>query len=110
MYPHERSLVEELKDKPFALIGVNSDRDMDKLKERIAEENITWRSFWCGEKGTRGPIPTAWNVRGWPTVYIIDHKGVIRWKGHGGPGMDETLHKYVAIAEAEQGGSAGGEK
>ena len=25
MYPHERSLVIEMKDKPFALIGVNSD-------------------------------------------------------------------------------------
>jgi hypothetical protein len=27
MIPHERSLVERLKDKPFALLGVNSDVD-----------------------------------------------------------------------------------
>jgi hypothetical protein len=25
-------------------------------------------------KGTQGPIPTQWNVRGWPTLYVIDHK------------------------------------
>ena len=25
MYPHERSLVERLKDKPFVLLGINSD-------------------------------------------------------------------------------------
>ena len=25
MYPHERSLVKTLEDKPFALLGVNSD-------------------------------------------------------------------------------------
>ena len=34
MYPHERSLVKKLKDQPFALIGVNSDRDLEKLKPR----------------------------------------------------------------------------
>ena len=33
MYPHERSLVERLKDKPFALIGVNSDTDKDEAEE-----------------------------------------------------------------------------
>jgi hypothetical protein len=27
-----------------------------------------------------GPIATAWNVRGWPTLYILDHNGVIRYK------------------------------
>ncbi len=80
MYPHERSLVERLKDKPFAIIGVNSDIDKKKLKERMEKEKITWRSFWCGEEGTSGPIPTAWNVRGWPTLYVIDAKGVIRAK------------------------------
>ena len=36
MYPHERSLVERMKDKPFALIGVNS--DVDKKKLRIGDE------------------------------------------------------------------------
>ncbi len=29
---------------------------------------------------TSGPIATAWNVRGWPTVYVIDEKGVIQGK------------------------------
>ena len=38
MYPHERSLVEEYKDRPFALIGVNSDRDREKLKEVLEEK------------------------------------------------------------------------
>jgi hypothetical protein len=27
MYPHERSLVKRLADEPFAIIGVNSDKD-----------------------------------------------------------------------------------
>ena len=62
MYPHERSLVKRLANKPFALIGVNSDGDRAKLKTVIQKENITWRSFWDGG-GTGGPIATAWNVQ-----------------------------------------------
>ena len=54
MYPHERSLVKRLAGKPFALVGVNSDTDRDKLKETLKEEQITWRSFWNGGS-TSGP-------------------------------------------------------
>lgn len=102
MYPHERSLVKKLADKPFALIGVNSDTDLTKLKAVLEKEQITWRSFWNGPKGTGGPISEAWNVQGWPTLYLIDHKGVIRHKWLGSPGdkvMDEAIDKLIAEAE-----------
>ena len=58
MYPHERSLVKKLANKPFAIIGVNSDPDRELLKSRIKDEDITWRSFWCGPGGGWGRIPT----------------------------------------------------
>ena len=99
MYPHERSLVEKMKGKPFAILGVNSDKDKDKLKARIAEEKITWRSFWNGPQGTQGPISKDWNVSGWPTVYVIDHLGEIRHKSHGSPELDKILEECVAAAE-----------
>jgi hypothetical protein len=98
MYPHERSLVEQWQDEPFAIVGVNSDEDLGKLRPRLAEERITWRSFWNGPAGTDGPIAKAWHVRGWPTVYVIDHEGVIRHKGHGKAPMDEVLKECVARA------------
>ena len=102
MYPHERSLVKKLADKPFALIGVNSDTNLEALKKTLEEEQITWRSFWNGPKGTGGPISTDWGVRGWPTLYLLDHKGVIRHKWVGSPGdkvLDEAIDKLVAEAE-----------
>ena len=103
MYPHERSLVKKLADKPFALLGVNSDKDLKALKPVLQEQEITWRSFWNGEKGTGGPISEEWNVHGWPTLYVIDHKGVIRHKHVGSPG-DEVLDKEIEklVAEAEK--------
>ena len=95
MYPHERSLVKRLANKPFALIGVNSDKDLAKLRPRLKEENISWRSFWNGPQGTSGPISAKWGVRGWPTIYILDHKGVIRFKGPRGEKMDEAVDQLL---------------
>src|SRR5438874_598472 len=101
MYPHERSLVKKMEGKPFALVGVNSDPDLEKLKDVLEKEQITWRSFWNGKQGTQGPISTEWNVHGWPTLYIIDHKGVVRHKHLGNPGnekLDAEIEKLVAPA------------
>lgn len=83
MIPYERSLVKRLEGKPFALIGVNTDTNRDKLKERIAQSNVTWRSFFDPD-GAR--IASTWGVFGFPSVFIIDHKGVIRF----GPELTEA--------------------
>jgi hypothetical protein len=102
MYPHERSLVKRLEGKPFVIVGVNSDKDRDKLKETLKEEKITWRSFWNGEQGTGGPISADWNVHGWPTLYVIDADGVIRHKHVGSPGdkkLDAEIDALVKKAE-----------
>ena len=96
MYPHERSLVEKYKDQPFAIVGINSDSDREALKPVLEKENITWRSFWNGEKGTSGPISKAWNVKGWPTIYVLDHEGVIRFKGVRGEAMDKAVDFLLA--------------
>ena len=100
MFPHERSLVKKMEGKPFALVGVNSDSKKDDLKKVLEKEHITWRSFWNG--GTQGPISTAWNIRGWPTLYILDSKGTIRHKHLGPPGdavLDKEIEKLVQEAE-----------
>jgi len=94
MYPHERSLVQRLAGKPFALVGVNSDENRAELKNVLVEEQITWRSFWNGG-GTHGPISAAWGVHGWPTIYVIDHKGVIRYKNVRGDAMDKAVDKLL---------------
>jgi hypothetical protein len=96
MFPHERSLVKEFAGKPFAILGINSDPDLDKVRPKFVEEQITWRSFWCGPEGTRGPIPTKWNVRGWPTLVVIDHEGVIRQRWLGSPDDEKEIDKALA--------------
>ena len=98
MYPHERSLVKDYAERPFAIIGVNSDRDREKLQERIVEESITWRSFWNGGS-TSGPISTQWNVSGWPTIYVIDHTGKIQLQERPWGRLDAAIAELVEEAE-----------
>ena len=106
MLPHERSLVKRLADKPFALIGINGDDDTPDLKEKNEKQEVTWRSF----KNKRGDddqaIADQWNVQAWPTLYLIDHQGIIRRKWVGSPGdavLDKEIDALVAAAEKEGG-------
>ncbi len=95
MYPHERSLVERLKDEPFALVGVNSDDSPETLADALERESITWPSFFDGGS-TSGPIATTWGVRGWPTIYVLDHEGIIRFKNVRGERMDAAVDELLA--------------
>lgn len=99
MIPHERSLVKRLEGKPFALIGVNTDPDREMVKSRSEKDQITWRSFY--DRTTGGPISRAWSVRGFPTLYVIDSKGVIREVTHDGNAMERMVEKILAEMEKE---------
>src|SRR5262245_24207980 len=99
MFPHERSLVKRMENTPFPLIGVNRDKSKDVIKEKNEKQKITWRSFWNGTAGTGGPISKEWRVKAWPTLFLIDHEGVIRRRWVGSPGdtvLDEAIDELVA--------------
>lgn len=97
MVPIERALVERMTGKPFVLIGVNGDPNRDDALRARKKEKMTWRSFWNGAEGSSGPIAMDWNVHGWPTVYILDGKGVVRLKleGFGGKRTEKLLNDAV---------------
>ena len=83
------------------MIGVNTNSsEPKKLKAVMEKEKLNWRSF-----ADNRVITTRWASRGTPAYYIIDHKGVIRFRWSGYPGakaIDEALEKL--IKEAEQSG------
>jgi hypothetical protein len=101
MYPHERSLVKRLAGKPFVLLGVNSDTDREAVKKVVQKEGLVWRSWWDGGD-TRGPIQTAYNVTHWPTVYVLDAAGTIRFIDVRGARLDEAVDRLLAEAQRGQ--------
>lgn len=101
MYPHERSLVKRMQNRPFVLLGINSDA-MDLAQAAVERENITWRSWWDGGS-TDGPISRQYQVQNWPGLYILDHHGVIRFKDVRGSRLDIAVDQLVTEAEDDSG-------
>jgi hypothetical protein len=97
--------VTHLKDKPFALLGIHiGGSNAKQLKEVMEKDKLTWRSFVDAGNAGAGPIAAKWNLSATPTFYVIDHKGVIRYKWAGAPGekvMDEALDKLIKATEED---------
>jgi hypothetical protein len=95
--------VTHFNDKPFALIGVHiGGSSIQQIEEVMTKEKLTWRSFVDAGHAGAGPIATQWNLSATPTFYLIDHKGVIRYKCAGVPDeklLDEAVNKLVKAAE-----------
>jgi hypothetical protein len=98
MVPHERSLVNRLAGKKFTLLGVNLDSNKAELTRLERDKKISWRSFF---DGARGPIARDWQVRGIPSIYVIDHKGVIRFRDLQDQALDNAVD--LLIKEIESG-------
>jgi hypothetical protein len=96
MVPHERSLVKRLEGKPFALLGVNFDDSKEALKKCEKKNEMTWRSFFDGPEG---PIGKQWHIRYLPTIFVLDAKGVIRYKDVRDKEMDDAVDKLLKEAE-----------
>ena len=87
-----------MKDKPFALIGINvSEFETKDLKERMDKEKMNWRSFVHQDA-----INAKWNPST-PGYYVLDPRGVIRHKWVGAPGekaIDTAVEKLISEMEA----------
>jgi thiol-disulfide isomerase/thioredoxin len=89
MYPQKRELVARLKGKPFALLSVNTDSNVESLRKSFDSGEITWRC-WC-DGGTTGPITTRWGIERFPAIFVLDRSGVIRFKDLRGDDLDRAV-------------------
>jgi len=98
-YPYYRLMQELYANWPLVILGVEAGarETVSRLK---SQHGLTYRSWWDGTEteGTRGPIASTWNVHGWPTTYVLDANGVVRFVDL----RDEDLLKGVRQLLAEQ--------
>jgi hypothetical protein len=98
--PHERSLVEQMSSKPFAMVGVSCDTPGEDYTKLCQSKGVSWRSFMdCGQFG---PINTAWNIHKLPSIFVLDAKGVIRFKDVRGEKMDQAVETLLAEMEGHR--------
>jgi len=92
MIPHEREMVAKFKEKPFALVSISVDEDKKELEEFLEKESMPWVHWW---EGAEAPLVKQWNVRFFPTIYVIDGKGVIRHKNIRGDELEKAVEKLL---------------
>jgi len=70
----------------------------------MTRENLNWRSFADSGNAGQGAIAARWNLTSTPTLYVLDARGVIRYKWPGVPSartLDAALEMLVREAEGD---------
>src|SRR5262249_858030 len=57
--PKYQQVLARLEGKPFAIVGVDKDKDREAVKKIMAEKGMNWACFFDGETT---PITNQWNV------------------------------------------------
>ena len=60
---------------------------------KFLEKNEMPWTHW--HNGSKGGMLDSWNIRFFPTIYVVDAKGVIRFKGVRGQAMDDAVDKLL---------------
>jgi hypothetical protein len=79
------------------LVGVNSDPELETAQAAVAKHRLNWRSWWAG--GADGPIPRQWQVASWPTIYVIDARGIIRHQLTNAQNLDRIVENLLRETE-----------
>jgi len=96
MIPHSRKMVEKFKDKPFEMVSISADDDKADVESFVKKEEMPWTHWYAGPGA--GVVKT-WNVRAFPTVYVLDAKGVIRFKDLRDEDLEAAVEKLLAEAK-----------
>ena len=108
-YPWYQKWHRELGPKGVVLIGIHTpeteaEKDVDKLREHLRTHGLEFPVAVDNE----GANWKAWENRLWPCVYLIDKRGIVRWRWDGefkyGPyDGDKTLRRKLEQLLREEG-------
>lgn len=85
---------EARKTSPCVILEVNTDETRQAVRNAIDVGDITWPCWFDGS--TSGPITMTWGVSSFPTIYVLDARGVIRAKDIRGEATAAAVAKVLA--------------
>jgi thiol-disulfide isomerase/thioredoxin len=98
MIPHQRELVKRFNDKPFTLVSISVDEKREAVAAFLKKEPMPW-AHW--HNGSQGRIIADLNVWSYPTIYVLDAKGVIRYKDVRGKLLDQAVDSLLKEIEGK---------
>jgi thiol-disulfide isomerase/thioredoxin len=96
MIPHQRELVKRHNGKPFTLVSIAVDEQQEIVAKFLKKEPMPWTHWF---NGPDGEIITKLNVSSFPTIYVLDAKGVIRYKDVRGQLLEKAVDALLKELE-----------
>jgi peroxiredoxin len=94
--PHELGWLKSFQDRPFAILGINGDDNLSQAKLAVKNFGMTWPSL--ADEPTK-QVQKLYHIAAYPTVYVIDHTGIIRQNHLRGAALDLPLEALIQAAE-----------
>lgn len=89
--PNVVNAYNKYKTKGFDIYSVSLDKDMDKWKQAIKADNLTWKNHVCDFLFWQSPVVALYNFNSIPTNVLIDKEGKIIAKNLRGEALDQKL-------------------
>ena len=100
-YEHYRAWQKDYADKDVVILGIHTpetsgERDIERIKKQALKNDLKFPIAVDNDSANW----RKWNNRYWPTVYVVDKKGVVRygWEGelnYKGAKGEATVRKLV---------------
>lgn len=94
--PHMKQLAKKFEGQPLVLLSVSLDKDEQKWKEFIAQNEMSWPQCWGG--GFEGALARMFDVHAIPHTFTIDADGVLQDEHIGDASLEGKIKKLIARA------------
>lgn len=108
LLPELNRLDARFRERPFAILGVNTDLiDLRRFRERLAEQGVRWRNVM--QQRRNGPMCERYLVADFPLLVLVDGEGIIRSRGLDLAANERLIEELLAAAEGAQDPPEGGQ-
>jgi hypothetical protein len=90
------------------MLGICTEANEGILRKLIDEGDVTWR-VWHDETGTlidkewKKRLAGPWRTEHWPRTYVLDHKGIIRYRALRNRELDRAVDRLLRELENDTG-------
>ncbi len=93
-----KALVERLKDKPFQLIGVDTNDSREDYEKGVKKHGLSWLVAY---QGNETPIADLYRVQGYPTIIVLGPDGKIAAKDLRGEKLAKKVDELLAQMQSQ---------
>jgi thiol-disulfide isomerase/thioredoxin len=94
LIPEVKRIYETNQGKPFELIGISADHEIDALKRFVKDRDLKWPMIYEGEP-TSGSAMLAYGIQKFPTTVLIDAQGQIRKVDAHGDELNDAIAELL---------------